>query len=310
MDLTEPAVIGAYTMQAANDCPDRDPTDWILLGKSVEDGCYVELARVKGATFGRRYARQTYPVYVRTAVSAVRWEITKRMGPGVSGHIQLAHVAVHAAVVAPPRGARRLALLHSAHSPSVLNELAVYEGQKTAHTGVVAVEPTSADAASASASKAAGGAGEASGGWTTVGGTSARFRRSSAGIGPIGRLARGSKAWWSPLAADKKALLQATVSGAPSSICGFSIRSSARPGSHLRDPLNWRLLAKDSRGAWTLLAEASEDVIRWARDERGAVHYFALPSAGRATYSEVKLELRGSVAGAAVELGGFAVYGE
>lgn len=309
VELSEPAVIGAYTMQAANDCPDRDPADWILLGKAEEDECYVELARVKGATFGRRYARQTYPVFVRTRVTAVRWEITKRQGPGVSGHIQLAHVALHEAVVAPPRGARRLGLLHSSHSPSVVNELAIYEGQKTAHTGVAvpaAVDP----AVASSVDKAAGGAGDASGGWTTVGGSGSRSRRFGEAASVLSRLGRGSKAWWSPLSADKRAFFQATIQGSPSSICGFSIRSSARPGSHLRDPLNWRLQGKDSRGSWTLLADASEDVIRWGREERGAVNYFPLPNTGRATFSEVKFEVRGSVKGAAVELGGFAVYGE
>lgn len=314
VELSEPAVIGAYTMQAANDCPDRDPADWILLGKSEEDDCYVELARVKGATFSRRYARQTYAVFVRTRITAVRWEITKRQGPGVSGHIQLAHVALHEAVVAPPRAARRLALLHSAHSPAVVNELAIYEGQKTAHTGVVAVDAAAVAPASTD-DKAAGGAGDSSGGWTTVGGTGSRSRRfgGASTTGPASattRLGRGSKAWWSPLPSDKRAFFQATIQGPASGICGFSIRSSARPGSHLRDPLNWRLQGKDSRGSWTLLADASEDVIRWGREERGAVNYFPVPNTGRATFSEVKFEVRGSVKGAAVELGGFAVYGE
>lgn len=316
MDLAEPSIIGAYTMQAANDCPDRDPTDWILLGKAADDGCYVELSRVTGATFSRRYARQTFPISVRTAVTAVRWEITKRLGPGVAGHIQLAHVAVHPAAIAPPSGARRHALTHGSQSPLVCNEVAIYEGQRSAHTGVVVAEPGT-DSGAAAASSGKPGSVIAS----TSSTSSVRPRRGSGGAAggagiAIGRgvaankLSRGSRAWWSPLPTDRRAFFTATIQGGAASICGFSLRSSARPGSFLRDPLSWRLQAKERSGSWVLLTDVSEELIRWAPDERGATRYFELPNAVRGTtFTEVKFEVRGSIGGAAVEIGGFALYG-
>ncbi|WP_017570826.1 hypothetical protein [Nocardiopsis halotolerans] len=77
--LSEPAVVTAYQLTAANDYRDRDPRDWRLRGSMDGDTWYTIDSRVDQA-FPRRFQEREYAVANSTAYSRYRLDISRNWG--------------------------------------------------------------------------------------------------------------------------------------------------------------------------------------------------------------------------------------
>ncbi|RNI31436.1 T9SS type B sorting domain-containing protein [Rufibacter latericius] len=74
-ELTEPAVVGTYTLVSADDDPNRDPKDWKFEG-SNNGTTWVELDSRTGEMFPERFLTQTYSVSNSTAYKYYRLNIS------------------------------------------------------------------------------------------------------------------------------------------------------------------------------------------------------------------------------------------
>lgn len=97
----DPVVISHYDVISAEDCPERDPCDWVLeaaadsSGSSSSSGgqdAWVVLHEVKGHRFSRRHqlCSCVVPAAGRLASRAWRLRITRTADPGAATCVQLA----------------------------------------------------------------------------------------------------------------------------------------------------------------------------------------------------------------------------
>jgi hypothetical protein len=94
--------VGAYALKAGNDCPERDPASWRLLGMNPA-GAWVELHSVASAAFPERYGWLAYTVESSELCSALKFEFA--LAAGTSGMMQLGQISVYQRLPAPGRDA-------------------------------------------------------------------------------------------------------------------------------------------------------------------------------------------------------------
>lgn len=93
--LARPTAVSSYSLTSANDCPDRDPRDWTLLG-STDGRTWTPLDSRTGETFTGRFQSREFVLRVprTTAYRHYRLEISSNSG---ATEIQLARVRFVAA---------------------------------------------------------------------------------------------------------------------------------------------------------------------------------------------------------------------
>ncbi|SER87318.1 hypothetical protein SAMN04487983_102414 [Streptomyces sp. yr375] len=97
--LARPAALASYSLTSANDCPDRDPRDWTLLG-SFDGHTWTPLDSRTGETFNSRFQNREFVLRAAaraTAYRHYRLEISANSG---AEETQLAQVRF----VEPPAG--------------------------------------------------------------------------------------------------------------------------------------------------------------------------------------------------------------
>jgi len=72
----KPILFSAYTIKTANDCPDRDPKDWIIKCKSLE-GEDVDAHTVEGEEPRDRFTEKTYRLDQPIWTSVIGLEVSK-----------------------------------------------------------------------------------------------------------------------------------------------------------------------------------------------------------------------------------------
>ncbi len=81
----------AYSIASANDCPDRDPADWRLLGSNDGGNTWTVLDTRKGEVFEKRFQERRYAIERPAAFNLYRLQIDKARGPQKDG-IQLSEI--------------------------------------------------------------------------------------------------------------------------------------------------------------------------------------------------------------------------
>lgn len=74
-----PVVVTAYSLTSANDCPDRDPSDWILEG-SADGRTWARLDAQENAHFSGRFDTKQFPVPNSVGYRHYRLRITANSG--------------------------------------------------------------------------------------------------------------------------------------------------------------------------------------------------------------------------------------
>jgi hypothetical protein len=88
-ELESPAVLARYALCSANDCPERDPARWRLLGRRAADGVWGELHAVPSCPFVGRWQWVSFDCVPGPTCDAVRLEIAAVRSPGQG--VQLGH---------------------------------------------------------------------------------------------------------------------------------------------------------------------------------------------------------------------------
>jgi flagellin len=80
----------AYTLTSANDCPERDPSDWQLLGSNDDGASWETVDTQAGVTFNERFQRRCFVLSSKPRYKAYRLNITQVADPSCANSVQLA----------------------------------------------------------------------------------------------------------------------------------------------------------------------------------------------------------------------------
>ncbi|HAN90736.1 MAG TPA: hypothetical protein DCQ33_01475 [Nitrospira sp.] len=80
----------AYTLTSANDCPERDPCDWQLLGSNDDGASWDTVDTQAGVIFDERFQRRSFVLDSKPCYKAYRLNITKVADPSCANSVQLA----------------------------------------------------------------------------------------------------------------------------------------------------------------------------------------------------------------------------
>jgi len=82
--------ICAYTLTSANDCPERDPSDWQLLGSNDDGASWDTVDTQAGVIFDERFQRRSFVLGSKPCYKAYRLNITQVADPSCANSVQLA----------------------------------------------------------------------------------------------------------------------------------------------------------------------------------------------------------------------------
>jgi hypothetical protein len=86
------AVVTEYTLTSANDFPERDPTNWNLLGSNNGGASWDTLDTRTGELFSDRYLKRSFTFTNSTAYNIYRLEITQVRGNPTPNSVQLSEI--------------------------------------------------------------------------------------------------------------------------------------------------------------------------------------------------------------------------
>ena len=81
--------ISEYVLTSANDCPERDPRDWRLLGSTNDGVSWMVLDSRKGETFPKRLQKRVFPVSNHLTCAQFRLEVDSVLNPSVAESMQI-----------------------------------------------------------------------------------------------------------------------------------------------------------------------------------------------------------------------------
>jgi flagellin len=79
-----------YTLTSANDCPERDPSNWQLLGSNDEGASWDTVDTQTGVIFDERFQRRSFVLDGKPCYRAYRLNITQVADPSCANAVQLA----------------------------------------------------------------------------------------------------------------------------------------------------------------------------------------------------------------------------
>lgn len=82
--------LSGYTLTSANDCPERDPSDWQLLGSNDDGASWDTLDTQAGVIFDERFQRRSFALEGKPCYQAYRLNITQVANPSCANAVQLA----------------------------------------------------------------------------------------------------------------------------------------------------------------------------------------------------------------------------
>lgn len=87
----EPRVLAAYEITSANDCPSRDPRDWVLEGSNDDGASWRSLDSRKGEVFEERFLSKTYEIAKgnHLACDSFRFRFLSSRNPAEDGRLQI-----------------------------------------------------------------------------------------------------------------------------------------------------------------------------------------------------------------------------
>lgn len=109
-----------YDLVSANDCPERDPRDWVLEGMPTPGAIgaaaglgnagsavaaspsWVRLDSQQGVRFGERFELRAFTVPMHVRCSTWRLRITSTLDPASANSVQLACLSLYAFPSSPP----------------------------------------------------------------------------------------------------------------------------------------------------------------------------------------------------------------
>lgn len=90
----------AYAVCSANDCPERDPASWVLLGKSKSSGTWITLHKIADCPFTARWQWLWFVLHCPEPISQLRLDIARVRTP--SSGVQLGHLHVYVSTGGAP----------------------------------------------------------------------------------------------------------------------------------------------------------------------------------------------------------------
>lgn len=87
--------ISEYVLTSANDCPERDPRDWRLLGSTNDGVSWMVLDSRKGETFPKRLQKRVFPVSNHLTCAQFRLEVDSVLNPSVAESMQIGDIELH-----------------------------------------------------------------------------------------------------------------------------------------------------------------------------------------------------------------------